>query len=126
MTWYIHVSCVVLSGSFFLVRGFWMLTDNAVLQNRLVKVLPHVIDTVLLGSAITLTFFVNQYPLVNHWLTVKVVALVVYILLGVVALRGNTPSTRITAFTCAILTFGFIVSVAWYHHPLGLFVLLVY
>lgn len=126
VTYYIHVTCVILSGSFFVVRGFWMLTRSSILQHRLVKVLPHIIDTVLLGSAIVLTVIIEQYPLVNSWLTVKVVALIIYILLGVAALRGKTSLIRGAAFAAAILTFGFIVSVAWYHHPLGIFVWLAY
>lgn len=126
VTYYIHVTCVILSGSFFAVRGFWMLTRSPILQHRLVKVFPHIIDTVLLGSAIALTVIIEQYPFVNSWLTVKVVALIAYILLGVAALRGKTPLVRGSMFAAAILTFGFIVSVAWYHHPLGILVWVVY
>jgi uncharacterized membrane protein SirB2 len=100
-----------------------MLTDNKLLQAKVVRITPHVIDSALLLSAIALTVQTNQYPLSNAWLTVKIIALVMYILLGVVALkRGKTRKQRIVAFVLALITFAFIVSVALLHHPLGFFV----
>lgn len=121
LAYYTHVTCVVLSISLFLVRGFWMLRASELLNLKIVKILPHVIDTILLGSAIVLTVILSQYPLVHSWLTVKLLALIAYIVLGTIALkRGKTPGVRSIAFAAAILTFGFIVSVAWYHHPLGI------
>lgn len=99
-----------------------MLVDSPLLNHRIVKVAPHLIDTVLLVSALLLAMLIQQYPGVHDWLTVKVMALVVYILLGMVALRrGPTRSIRAGAFVLALATFGFIVSVAIYHHPAGLF-----
>ncbi len=117
----VHVTCVVITGSFFAIRGIWMLTESPLLSHRWVKVLPHVIDTVLLLSAIALAVVTAQYPLVHTWLTVKVVLLVVYVLLGVGALRGKSRKVRMGCFLAAMATFGYIVTVAYYHHPLGLF-----
>lgn len=103
-----------------------MMTDSSLLQLRVVRILPHVIDTVLLLAAIALTFLINQFPIVSHWLTVKLVALIVYISLGMVALRlGKTKTQRIVAFFLALIVFSFIVSVAYYHHPLGILLLVI-
>ncbi len=125
--YYTHVTCATLSITFFLVRGLWMFTANDLLQHRLVKVSPHIIDTILLLSAIVLTILIRQYPFLNGWLTAKVFALIAYIVLGTIALkRGRTLTTRAIAFAAAILSFGYIVSVAIYHHTLGIFVWLVY
>lgn len=121
VTWYIHVTSVTLSISFFAVRGIWMMMDSPLLQKKLVKILPHVIDTALLVSAIVLTMLIGQYPFIQSWLTVKVIALIVYIVLGIFALRANRLGIRIAAFLAAVSTFGFMVSVAYYHHPLGIF-----
>ncbi len=119
---HVHVGCAVLSISFFIVRGYWMMTDARFLQSRPTKILPHVIDTVLLASAIGLSLTLRQYPFVHDWLTVKVLALVVYILLGTLALkRAPTRALRIACFAAAIVTVLFIVSVARAHHPLGWF-----
>ena len=110
---YIHVTCAVLSISFFMVRGMWMLFDSERLQQRWVRITPHVIDTVLLTSALIMVFWSAQYPFVQHWLTAKVVALIVYIILGAIALkRGKTKSVRVAAFFAAIAAFAYIVCVA--------------
>lgn len=110
---YLHVTCAILSGSFFLLRGFWMLADSPLLQRRWVKTLPHVVDTLLLSSALVLVFWSRQYPFVQLWLTAKVLALVVYIVLGTVALkRGKTKGVRAFALLAALAVFAYIVAVA--------------
>ncbi len=122
LAYLIHVSAVILSVGGFVVRGGLMLADSPLLNAKPVRVVPHIVDTVLLASALWLAWMIHQYPFVHHWLTVKVVALVVYILLGMVALRrGPTKPVRATAFVLALATAGFIVSVALAHHPLGIF-----
>ena len=98
-----------------------MMKESNLLQLRVVRILPHIIDTVLLLAAIALTILISQYPLVTDWLTVKLIALIIYICLGMVALRlGKTKNQRVIAFFLALTVFGFIVSVAYYHHPLGI------
>jgi uncharacterized membrane protein SirB2 len=115
----IHVSCVVLTINLFLLRGFWMLQDSARLQQRWVRTLPHVIDATLLGSAILLAWTLGQYPGVHAWLTAKVLALLVYIGLGTVAIkRGKTKRVKVAAWLGAIMVFGYIVSVALTRQPL--------
>ncbi|RLT92496.1 SirB2 family protein [Ketobacter sp.] len=120
-----HMMFAVISGLFFLVRGCWMLMDSNMLQKKWVKILPHVNDTLLLICAIVLCVMLQQYPLQHSWLTVKVVALIAYILLGVVALkRGKTKAVRTVALGAALLAYLFTFSVARTHNPLGFFALL--
>ena len=70
-----------------------------------------------------LATILHQYPFVHGWLTVKVVLLVVYVLLGSYALkRGRTRAVRIACWLAAIAVYGLIISVARAHHPLGLLV----
>ena len=115
---HLHVTMVALSGGLFVLRGLWMFTESPQLQRRWVSIVPHVIDTILLASAIALTVLIQQYPLVNGWLTAKVLALVIYIGLGTLALkRGKTKTVRTAAWLAALLTFGYIVAVAVYHNP---------
>lgn len=110
---HLHITFAVLSGSFFLLRGLWMLADSPMLQRRWVKVVPHGVDTLLLASALVLVFWSGQYPFVQNWLTAKVIALIVYIGLGTIALkRGKTKTVRVTAFISALLVFAYIVGVA--------------
>jgi uncharacterized membrane protein SirB2 len=110
---YLHITSVALSGSFFLLRGFWMLRESDMLQQRWVKVLPHIIDTLLLSSALIMVFWSAQYPFVQPWLTAKLIALIAYIGLGTVALkRGKTKAVRTWAWVAALATFAYIVAVA--------------
>ena len=110
---HLHVTCVVLSAAGFLLRGYWMLSGSRLLQSRPARVMPHIIDTTLLLSAIALAVMIEQYPFAAAWVTAKVIGLLAYILLGTVALkRGRTMSTRVLAFIGAIAVYAWIVSVA--------------
>jgi len=110
---YVHVTCVILSGSGFLVRGVCMMRESPWLQKKWVRVAPHIIDTILLGSAILLSIQIQQYPLVHHWLTAKVLALLAYIIIGTIGLKyGSTKKIRVSAWLVAIAIFVYIVLVA--------------
>ncbi|WP_227816985.1 SirB2 family protein [Nitrogeniibacter aestuarii] len=116
---HLHMTCVGLSLLGFVVRGFWMMTEAPQLKAKLSRVLPHVVDTVLLGSAIAL---VSYYDAVPEWVWAKVAGLLIYIVLGTVALkRGKTRQVRIAAFVLALITFGWIVSVALIKSSAGFF-----
>jgi uncharacterized membrane protein SirB2 len=116
-----HMGCAAVSGSLFLLRGAWMLRDSALLQQRWVRIAPHAVDTLLLASAITLAVWSSQYPFAQSWLSAKVIALLVYIVLGAIALkRGRTRTVRAAAFVGALATFGYIVAVAVTRQPMPL------
>ncbi|BBB27752.1 SirB2 family protein [Amphritea japonica] len=113
-----HITFAVLSILFFTLRGFWMLSSSEKLQQRWVRIAPHIIDTLLLASAIALAFTINQYPFSESWLTAKLIALIAYIVLGTIALkRGKTRNIRTLAFIMALLCVGYIVWVALSHNP---------
>lgn len=115
----LHISCAVLSILGFVVRGLWMIIESPWLNKKAVKILPHIIDTLLLITAVVLAWNVAQYPFFNGWLTAKVLGLVVYIGLGIVALhRGQTKSIRSVAFVLAVMTYAYIVAVAISRSPL--------
>ncbi len=116
----LHVTCVVLSATGFLLRGLWMMTGSPLLQHRLTRVLPHLVDSLLLLSAIALAVMIQQYPFSAGWVTAKVFGLLAYILLGTVALkRGRTLGMRTTAFVGALLVYAWIVSIALTKNPAG-------
>lgn len=118
-----HLTTVALTILLFLFRSALMLWYSKGLNWRWVRVVPHVIDTLLLLSGIGLMFLIQQYPLVNGWLTAKVAGLLLYILFGTVALkRGRTRKIRYIALLGALLSLGYLVSVARTHSAtLGLF-----
>ncbi len=109
----LHVSCAVLTLCGFILRGYWMLVESDWLQQKVTRVLPHIVDTVLLVSAIVLVVMSRQYPFVVDWVTLKIGLLLLYIVLGTVALkRGKTKQIRIVCLIAALLTIAVIFIVA--------------
>ncbi len=120
MSWLklLHISCAVISYTLFFLRGIWHLNESAILRQRPVAILPHIVDTLLLSSAIAMTFIIHQYPFADAWLTAKLAALLLYIALGSVALKyAKNKTTRLTAWLGAQVVFGYIVTVAITHNP---------
>lgn len=115
---YIHVTCVILTISFYFIRGLWMVFDSDLQFKKWPKRLAPVIDTILLVSAIVFAIQIHQYPFVHSWLTAKVIGLLLYIGLGVVALSyGRTRQIKITAWIASLVCFAYIVSVALTKNP---------
>lgn len=115
----VHIGCVALSYTLFFLRGIWMLRSSALLQRRWVRIAPHVIDTLLLASAITLAVQLGISPFAAPWLMSKIVALLLYIALGTIAIRrGKTRTIRLSAWLAAQAVFGYIVAVALTRDPL--------
>ena len=115
----LHVSAVVLSGLGFVIR-YALSVAQPLPASALVRVVPHVVDTVLLGSALSLAWVGGFHPLRVPWLEAKLVGLVLYILIGTIALkRGRSARIRATAFSAALLAYVYIVTVALTKSPLG-------
>lgn len=109
----IHVACVILSISGFMLRGGLMLADSPLLSRRSVRIAPHLVDTLLLVSGLWMAVLIGQYPGTVGWLSAKLIALLVYIGLGVVALRGGkTKRVRVIALIGALATFAYMAAVA--------------
>ena len=118
----IHIISVVLSYILFNLRGIWMIQGSSLLKLRWVKILPHVIDTILLASAITLVFIIQQYPGFNIWVSAKIGGLLLYIFLGMVALRfGKTQKIKTISWILAQIVFFYIVLVALTKNPTLIF-----
>jgi len=116
----IHESAVALSITGFFLRGAAGLAGAGWVRGRAARTLPHLVDTVLLASAIALAWMLRITPFGAPWLMAKVVGLFVYIGLGIVALRPANPrGLRAAAWVAALATAGWIVSVAFTKNPLG-------
>ena len=118
-----HIAAVLASGSLFLLRGLLLQTGQARLaMNAPVRYLSYSIDTVLLTAALMLLTMLPHAMFANGWLMLKLVLLVVYVVLGTFALkRARTPPVRLACYLLALSVFGFMLTVARGHHPLGLF-----
>jgi uncharacterized membrane protein SirB2 len=116
----IHVGAVTLSGAGFFARGLGMLAGARWVHGRLARVAPHLVDIILLVSAVALAWTLRVSPLTHAWLAAKLVGLLAYVGLGLVALRfGRTRAVRATAWAGALLAFAYIVSVALTKDPRG-------
>ncbi len=117
---WVHVAAVISSGLLFALRGGAQLAGARWTMAAPLRFLSYFIDTVLLTAALMLVTILHQYPFVQAWLTVKVLLLVVYVVLGSFALkRGATRTVRLYCFLAALAVYLFIASVARAHDPLG-------
>ncbi len=118
----IHITFAALSFTGFFIRGVWMLRDSPLLKQRWVKIVPQVVDTVLLVSAIVLAIQLRFSPMQQPWLMAKIIGLLVYIGVGLVALRfGRSKRIRAVAWLLGMVIFSYIVSVAVSKSVLGWF-----
>ena len=114
-----HMSFAAISGVLFLMRGVWMLAGSPMLQKTWVRSLPHVIDSLLLASAVALAWWGGWSPAASPWLGAKIGALAAYIVLGSVALKyGPNRLVRLAALVAALGCFAYIVATAVTKNPL--------
>ena len=118
----VHVTFVALSFAGFFIRGIWMLKDSPLLRQKWVRISPQVVDTVLLVSAVILAVQLHMSPMEQPWLMAKIIALLAYIAVGLVALRlGRNKHVRLVAWLLGLVIFLYIVSVALSKSVLGWF-----
>ncbi len=112
----IHVVCAVTTICGFILRGYWMMTASEWLQRKLVRIAPHVIDALFLISGLAMLYVLSINPFTQSWLVAKFAGLIVYILLGTIAIkRGPTLQIRVIAFVGAVSVFAYIAGVAVSH-----------
>ncbi len=106
----------------FALRGYWMIKESPLLKSKPVKVLPHIVDTFLLLSAFGLLFILGFDMAKQAWIAHKITLLVVYIILGVVALGDKySKSIRVSAFFAGLIVFAYILGIAVNKTPLSWF-----
>ena len=116
---HLHMTTAIISIAFFIVRAWWSVREVALLQQRWVRILPHVNDTLLLVLGVILTITLSMSPHQHPWLAAKLLGLVVYILLGTVAIkRGRTPRSRGLTAVAAIAVFLYVFGTAITKNPL--------
>lgn len=117
----VHIAAVLASGGLFAVRGALMLAGVRWAMAAPLRWLSYTIDTVLLTAALMLLTALKLNPFQVPWLSVKLGLLVVYVVLGSLALkRARTPRARMICYVAALACFASMYSVARAHHPLGL------
>lgn len=117
----VHVAMVIASGGLFALRGAAVLGGARWAMAAPLRYLSYSIDTTLLTAALMLLTALKLNPFVAPWLAVKLTLLVVYVVLGSLALkRARSRRARAVFYVAALATFGFMYFVARAHHPLGL------
>ena len=115
----LHMTFALLSILGFVLRGYWMMRESPLNQHRLTRIAPHIIDTLFLLTGITMVINLKLAVLQNDWLLAKFAGLIVYIVLGAIALRrGRTKRIRVVAFVGALLSFAYIVNTAISKSPI--------
>ena len=109
----VHICTALISVLSFIMRGIWMMQSSSALNKKWVKITPHINDTLLLVSAIVLVVMTAQYPGPAAWINAKIIGLILYVVLGVIALkRGKTLTVRIIAWVGALAAFAFVYATA--------------
>lgn len=117
---HLHITAATLSILFFMLRAWWSVRQAPLLQQRWVKVVPHLVDTALLALGVTLMVMLSLWPHQHPWLAAKLLALLAYIGLGTVAIkRGRTPAMRGAAALAAVAAFLYMLGAAIRHSPLS-------
>ena len=117
---FVHITCALVSVSGFALRGYWAVVDSPLRRHRLVRVLPHVVDTLLLGTAVAMLVIWGVSPLQLSWVMAKIVALLLYIGLGMIVMRfARTQEGRVAAYVAALCCAGYILTVAYTHSAWG-------
>ena len=115
-----HIVLVAASGVLFALRGAVVLAGHTWPLHGALRLSSVAIDSALLAAGVVLWWLLGLQPVRDPWLGVKLLLLVLYIVLGSLALkRARTPRGRALAYAAAIACFLFMVSVAMAHHPLG-------
>ena len=108
----LHVMLAYLTVIGFVLRAVWSLTDSPFKHHKLVKILPHVIDTLLLVIGVVMAYQLSIAPL-EGWLAAKLVGLLAYIGFGVVTMRGSTTAIKLLGLVGALVSVGYIFAVAF-------------
>lgn len=118
---WVHIACIIASGSLFLLRGSLVLAGKQrIAMLAPLRFLSYGIDTLLLSAALMLLTILPHAMFANGWLTVKLMLVVVYIVLGSVALKlGRTARARTIAFVAALTVYLGIIAIARTHDPMG-------
>jgi uncharacterized membrane protein SirB2 len=109
---YAHLLCAASTSALFILRGLWMFSGSPQLRRRWTRIVPPIIDTFLLLTGIYMAIQIRQYPFTDTWLTVKLLAVLVYIIFGITAFRGRSKRLRAIFWCLALVTFAYIVLVA--------------
>ncbi len=119
---HMHILTAFLSVSLFILRYWWQYRGSAVSTKRWVRIVPHINDTILLGTGVALVVITHFYPFTPQgaWLTEKLFGVIIYIVLGFIALgrRPRSQQVRWIAFLLGLVVIYIVIKLATTKIPL--------
>jgi uncharacterized membrane protein SirB2 len=116
-----HLLIIAIAFIVFFVRGILMMQNSRATNHKFFKITPHILYTLLLATGIGLAVTQNFSPMQQPWLLAKIIALVIYVILGVLTFKHSNPTSRKVLWLLAMIVFVYMVSVALSKNPLGFF-----
>ncbi|MFW6093337.1 MAG: SirB2 family protein [Pseudomonadota bacterium] len=108
----LHVALAYLTVAGFVIRGIWALTDSPMRREKWVRIVPHVVDTLLLLAGVGLAYRLSVSP-VSGWLGAKLLGLLAYIGFGVLTMRASARPLQLVGFAGALIAVGYVFAVAY-------------
>jgi len=115
----LHITLAYLTVVGFVVRGIWAIVESPLREQKWVRVAPHIIDTLLLSIGVIMVLRIGA-SFTDGWLAAKMMALLGYILFGIVTLRASSKVVKITAFAASLACVAYIFAVAFSRSPFPL------
>lgn len=116
-----HLLFVFLTLALFVLRGIWLFTQSPLLQKKIAKILPHVFSLFLLVSGVAVSVLLGFSPSNQPWILAKLIALIVFIALGIITFKAANKSVSKISWVSALAVYAYIISVAITKTPLGFF-----
>ncbi|PJG60417.1 SirB2 family protein [Aeromonas cavernicola] len=114
---HLHMTLALVSLLLFIYRWGLALAGSSRLQQKWLKVLPHINDTFLLLCGVLLAVMLQMSPSQQPWLMAKLIALMLYIGLGIMALKRTATSHKLLAGIAALTAFGYLIGTAMTKMP---------
>ncbi len=115
----LHITLAYLTVIGFVIRGLWSITDSSMREQKWVRIAPHIIDTLLLSIGVFMVFSIGA-SFTDGWLVAKMLALLGYILFGVLAMRAASKPLKIAGFVAALASVAYLFAVAFSRSPFPL------
>lgn len=117
---HLHLTFVALAFLIFLTRGFWLITGSPLINRKWAKIAPHAANGIMLISGVALAIYLQISPLAASWLSAKLIAIVLFIGLGVATIKAPSKKLRISFFILSALCFIQILLIATTKNPFGI------
>ncbi|WP_448248213.1 SirB2 family protein [Thalassotalea agariperforans] len=102
---HLHMTIALISVSLFTLRFIWSLMNSPKLQQKWVKITPHVVDTCLLAVGVVMWIQLALNPLEQMWFAEKLLAVLAYIFTGIYTLKFARNNT--------MKVFGYLGAIGW-------------